>query len=167
MELQRYASILTRLSNELLSLAGRYDSGERSDGLTEDLLVTTEQMRSQIGLLETMLKTPVQAQPMKLTYYLPTTEQEQEALIATVKRLFNVDPTITERAVGLDFDFAKMDTLADLLNIQPSQIVKRPCVVFTIETDGAFSKEQTDLLTRPGAEYRRDYDVNELLNSNE
>jgi hypothetical protein len=103
---------------------------------------------------------------MKVRYYIPTTEQEQDELLATVKRLFpDSTPEVTERAVGVDFDFAKMDTFADLLNIQPSQIVKRPHVTFTIEIVDRFTPtpEQEALLTRPGVEHRRDFDVSEVL----
>jgi len=96
---------------------------------------------------------------MKVTYYVPTSPDEQEELRATVKRLFNVDSAVTERATGVDFDFSTMDSFADLLNIQPSQVIHQPHVKFTIEPSTNYTPEQIEILTRPGTEHISEIDV--------
>jgi hypothetical protein len=55
MELQRHASILLRLSKELLQLAGSYDTGKGSDQVRANMLANMDEMRKQIEEIETRL----------------------------------------------------------------------------------------------------------------
>ncbi len=45
---------------------------------------------------------------MKLTYFVPTTEQNQEMVCAQVRRLFQVEPSFAPRAGELQVDLAAL-----------------------------------------------------------
>lgn len=93
----------------------------------------------------------------KVTYHIPTTEQDQEALKATVKRLFpEAEPTITKRATDtLNINWQDLDSLADLLD---AKIDYSSFVSFTIEEPESYTDEQVALFDRPGIEVKRDID---------
>jgi hypothetical protein len=100
---------------------------------------------------------------MKITYYVPTTDQEQAELCATIARLFpGSDPHVTQRATGTsNIDWQHLDSLADLLDAKPTY---SPFVVFSTDpAPDTYQPEQITILKRPGVETRRDIDPQELL----
>jgi hypothetical protein len=102
---------------------------------------------------------------LKLTYYVPTTSQDQAELLATIARLFpGTAPAVTQRATGTsNIDWQNLDALADLLN---AQVVYTPYIVFTLDPapdPASYSAEQVALLNGPGVEVKRDIDPQELL----
>lgn len=97
---------------------------------------------------------------MKLTYYVPTTEQGKECLCLEVRQLFEVEPVIIHRATDLQVDLALLDSLADLLT---ESVVQTPYAVFTLEEPGSLSQEQRTFVCRPGIEVRREYGPEEVL----
>lgn len=97
---------------------------------------------------------------MKITYYMPTDKEQQDALQETVRQLFQVEPIIALRATDVIIDFATLDSLADLLHAQAIQTLH---VVFTLDQPGAFSPEQQVLVGRSGVEVKREYSAEEVL----
>ena len=97
---------------------------------------------------------------MKLTYCVPTTEQAKEHLCLEVRQLFEVEPTVIQRATDLQVDLALLDSLADLLT---ASVVQTPHVVFTLDEPGSLSQEQRTFVCRPGIEVRREYGPEEVL----
>jgi hypothetical protein len=65
MELQRHASILLRLSDELLHLAGKYDTGQGNDQVRADMFANVSTMREQIEQIEIRLS--IQAPAERVT----------------------------------------------------------------------------------------------------
>lgn len=97
---------------------------------------------------------------MKLTYYVPTTEQGKERLCLEVRQMFEVEPVIIRRATDFQIDLALLDSLTDLLTVS---VVKTPHVVFTLDEPGSLSQEQRTFVCRPGIEVRREYGPEEVL----
>lgn len=100
---------------------------------------------------------------MKITYYVPVKAQEQEQLLATVKRIFpGSTAKITQRATGTsNIDWQNLESLADLLEAKP---IYSPFVAFTIDAPESYSRDQQAVITRPGVEIHREIDPQELLN---
>ena len=99
---------------------------------------------------------------MKVTYHIPTTQQEQDELKATVKRLFPAsEPEIKQRATDtLNINWQDLDSLADLLD---AKIDYSPFVSFTIDEPETYTDEQVALFDRPGIEVHREIDPQSFL----
>jgi hypothetical protein len=98
----------------------------------------------------------------KVTYHIPTTQQNQDELQTLVKRLFpDSEPAITQRAIGtLNINWQDLDSLADLLDAKPELA---PFISFTIDEPETYTDEQVKLFDRPGIEVHRQIDPEELF----
>jgi hypothetical protein len=99
---------------------------------------------------------------MKTTYYVPTDKEHQDELQETVRQLFQVEPSITQRATDVKIDFDSLDSLADLLG---AEVIETPHVVFTLEdaTQKLTLEQQAFLLSYPEATISKDYTPEEVI----
>lgn len=97
---------------------------------------------------------------MKLTYYLPTTAQDQEMVCAQVRHVFQVEPSIVLRATKLQVD---LDVLIDGREIL-SLVGQMPYVVVILDDLGCLTWEQRQWVSsQPDCEVKREYGPTEVL----
>ncbi len=97
---------------------------------------------------------------MKLTYWVPTTEQNQEMVCAQVRHMFQVEPSIVRRSLELQVD---LDAFIDGGEIVPL-VGQIPSVVFTLDDPSCLTREQRQWVSRqPGCEVKREYGPAEVL----
>lgn len=82
---------------------------------------------------------------MKLTSWVPTTEQNQDMVCAQVRRLFQVNPSIVRRSPELQIDLDILST-----GEIPPLVGQIPYVVVTLGDPGCLTREQ-----RKSGEYAR------------
>jgi len=96
---------------------------------------------------------------MKLTYYVPVTEQSQDTVCAQVRCLFQVEPSIVRRATELQVDLDALTT-----GEIPLLVGQIPYAVFTLDDPSCLSREQQQWVCRqPGCEVKREYGPAEVL----
>jgi len=95
---------------------------------------------------------------MKLTYSVPTTEQNQEMVCAQVRHVFQVEPNIVRRATELqvDLDVLTIGEIAPLVG----QI---PYVVVTLDDPECLTREHRQWVNKPGCEVKREYGSAEVF----
>ncbi len=97
---------------------------------------------------------------MKLTYWVPTTEQNQDMVCAQVRHVFQVEPSIVRRSPELQID---LDALLDGGEIPPL-VGQIPSAVFTLDNPGCLTWEQRQWVSsQPDCEVKREYGPAEVL----
>ena len=95
---------------------------------------------------------------MKLTYWVPTTEQNQEMVCVQMRHLFQVEPSIVRRATEQQVDLDVLTT-----GEIPPLMGQMPYAAFTLDDPNCLTREQRQWVSQPGCEVKREYGPSEVL----